>query len=91
MIQTKEVTNIDFAAVLRYYGFHLVTARPASTSKRGSGKLTAFVFQVEHPQGEMQWEDVHQKFLNEQLEVEPGRILTQSRLLRNLSHNHSQS
>ncbi len=84
------VTDIDFAAVLAYLGFRQVPPKEDYTQKKKKhrGKqLTKFVFMAEHPDHSHKIDDIWERYINDDLECAPRRLLSEARNLRNVTHH----
>lgn len=81
------ITDIDLAAVLRFFGFVLLEAGPAKAKNRKRGKpLTEFKFQTAHPDDAYKIDDIFKEYNNDTLKCSPRKLLAESRHLRNLVH-----
>lgn len=88
------VTDIDFAAVLAYLGFRQVPPTDDATTdkkkKRRKGRhLTQFVFVAEHPDRAHKVEEIWERYINDDLECSPRRLLSEARNLRNVTHHRT--
>lgn len=84
-----KVTDIDFASVLRYFGFTMIEVGQTKATKKRRGKpLTEYTFEVMHPKNEMKMKDLIIRYDNDQLECSPRRLLAEARHLRNRAHSN---
>lgn len=81
------VTDIDLASVLRYFGFTLIGVDKSATKRRHGRHLTSYKFQAAHPESAHNVQDIFLKFTNDDLKCSPRKLLAESRNLRNLAHH----
>lgn len=89
--EVREITDIDLAAVLRYFGFTLLPAKTSQKSRKRGRKLTVYRFFTEHPEKAHNFDELIQSFNNDQLECRPRALLAESRHLRNMAHHRDMS
>lgn len=86
---TIGITDLDFASVLRYFGFRLVGARD-SDQRKGRGKpLTEFVFEIRHPSSGGRIDEILRAFTNDELTCSPRKLLSEARHLKNVAHQRN--